>query len=72
MKKNDKKEIFAKDLKTLKTLANEARKQLFEMKIDHSQNKLKNTTQISEKRHELARLLTVIKEKELAGEINKV
>jgi len=72
MKKNDKKEIFGKDLKTLKTLANEARKQLFEMKIDHSQNKLKNTTQISEKRHELARLLTVIKEKELAGEINKV
>lgn len=65
MKKNDKKETFAKDIKTLSTLVREAREQLFEMRLDNSQNKLKNTKQISGKRHEIAMLLTVIREKEL-------
>ncbi|MBI2032081.1 MAG: 50S ribosomal protein L29 [Candidatus Levybacteria bacterium] len=65
MKTKEKKEVFSKDIKELKNRLKEAREQLFEMRMDFSQNKLKNSRQLFFKRREIAQIMTVIREKEL-------
>lgn len=66
MKTKEKKEVFSKDISELKNRLKEAREQLFEMRMDFSQNKLKNSRQLFFKRREIAQIMTVIREKELA------
>ena len=70
MKLKDKKDIFAKSENELKKAVSTARDQLFGLKIDLSQNKLKNTTSIFLKRKEIAWILTALREKELENAKN--
>lgn len=65
--RKDIKEIYTKSEKELKVLLFEKKKELFNLKLDNKQNKLKNTRVIFNTRKEIARILTLIKEKELAG-----
>lgn len=60
-------EIASKNEKELKVLLNEKREELFKLKIDNKQNKLKNTRSIFNIRKEIARILTLLKEKELVA-----
>ncbi|KKQ34156.1 MAG: 50S ribosomal protein L29 [Microgenomates group bacterium GW2011_GWA2_37_6] len=63
--KKDLKEIYSKTEKELRDLVKEKREELFRLNLDLRQNKLKNTRSIFNTRKEIARLLTLIREKEL-------
>lgn len=65
MKTKDKQELHAKTKEELQTMLEEARKALFTLKFDRAQRKLKNTRSIFEKRKDIAKIATVLKEKEL-------
>ena len=65
MKKKEKKLIQEKNLDELKVSLKEARNVLFTMKIEKSQNKLKNLRSLFYKRKEIARILTAIKDREV-------
>lgn len=60
------KEIIGKGEKELKDLLSEKQEELFKLKLDNKQNKLKNTRSIFNTRKDIARILTLIKERELA------
>lgn len=64
MKTKDKKELFSKNIEELKNLLKSAQDVLFQLKLEKSQNKLKNTRSIFWKRKEIANILTVVREKE--------
>ncbi len=64
--KKDLKEIYSKTEKELRDLVKEKREELFRLNLDLRQNKLKNTRSIFYTRKEIARLLTLIREKELS------
>lgn len=66
MKSKDKKQLHLKSIKELGNLVREAKDALVGLKMDRTQNKLKNTSLLSVKRKEIAQMLTVIKMKELA------
>ena len=70
MKLKDKKDIFAKSENELKKAVIAAKDELFGLKIDFSQNKLKNTAAIFLKRKEIAWILTALREKELENAKN--
>lgn len=63
--KKDLKEISTKTEKELRELLSEKRAVLFNHKLDKSQIKLKNTSSIFNTRKEIARILTLLTEKEL-------
>ena len=63
--KKDLKEISAKTEKDLKELLKSKREELFKLRLDNKQNKLKNTRIIYNSRKEISRILTLIREKEL-------
>jgi len=60
------KEIIGKSEKELRELLAEKREELFKLNLDNKQNKLKNTRSIYNLRKEIARILTLIRERELA------
>ena len=64
MKTKDKQAIRAKTLEELKTFLKEAKDALYLLKLEMSQNKLKNLRSIFWKRKEMAIIATIIKEKE--------
>lgn len=64
--KKDLKEIASKSEKELKELLDEKKAHLFNLNLDKSQIKLKNTRSIFNTRKEIARILTLIREKELS------
>jgi ribosomal protein L29 len=70
MKLRDKKDLFTKDASELTKRLKDVRDELFTMKLDLTQNKLKNTKSITTKRKEIALILTALKEKELANAKN--
>lgn len=70
MKLRDKKELFAKGEKELKKIVSQAKDDLFNLKLDLSQNKLKNTRSIFLKGKEIAWAKTALREKELLNEIS--
>ncbi len=70
MKTKDRKDLFTKTEKELKKILLDAKDNLFNLKLDLSQNKLKNTTSIMLKRKEIAWILTALREKEIANEKN--
>lgn len=70
MKSKDKKDFFTKSEKELRKLLTETRDNLFNLRMDLSQNKLKNTSSINTKRKEVSLILTVLKEKELSNAKN--
>lgn len=65
MKTRDKKQIKEKSLDELKTSLKEAKGILFSLKLEKSQNKLKNTRSIFLKRKEIAVILTELREREI-------
>lgn len=64
-------EIANKDQNELKSLLAQKKEELFNLKIDNQQNKLKNSRSIFNTRKEIARILTLIREKELAAPAEK-
>ena len=66
MKTKDKKELHSKSLQELRKLAMDAKDALSDLKLDKTQNKLKNTSLLSLKRKEIAQMLTIIRMKELS------
>ena len=64
--KKDLKEIYTKSEKELKSFLADKKKELLNLKLDNKQNKLKNTRIIFNTRKEIARIMTLIREKELA------
>jgi len=66
------KDISGKSVKELKDLLKEKRDELSNLKLDNKQNKLKNTRSIFNTRKDVSRILTLIREKELAAEDNLV
>lgn len=70
MKTKDKKDLFTKNIKELRSMLSEARDALFNLKMEKSQNKLKNTRSIFMKRKEIARILTVLRGKEFENAKN--
>ncbi len=64
MRIKEKKELFTKTIQELKKVLSETRQELFLLKQDLAQSKLKDTSTISRKRKDIARILTIIKEKE--------
>ena len=60
------KEITGKSEKELKEFLEEKREELFNLKLDNKQNKLKNTRSIFNVGKDISRVLTLIREKELA------
>ena len=69
MKTKDKKELHLKNLQELNKLVVDAKDTLSGLKLDKTQNKLKNTSQLSIKRKEIAQMLTIIRGKELSEKI---
>ena len=70
--KKDLKEIVTRTEKDLREQLILKREELFKLKLDNKQNKLKNTRIIFNTRKEIARVLTLIREKELVAESVKV
>ena len=68
MKTKNKKELFAKTIDELRKILSEKRQELFLLRQDLSQNKLKNQRSIFWKRNEIALILTAIREKDLSIE----
>lgn len=69
--KKDIKDISSKTEKDLKDLLKTKKEELFKLNLDNKQNKLKNTRIIFNTRKEIARVMTLIREKELAVEESK-
>ena len=69
MKTKDKKELHLKSLKELNNLVLGAKDSLMDLKLDKSQNKLKNTSLLTVKRKEIAQMLTILRGKELQEEM---
>jgi ribosomal protein L29 len=66
MKTKDKKALHAKSLKELNKMISDAKDAIVDLELDKTQNKLKNTSQLSVKRREIAQMLTIARIKELA------
>jgi len=60
MKNTVKKDLQTKTIEELKKLLTDARKALLDLKLDKEQNKLKNTSELSWKRKEIAVLQTIM------------
>lgn len=65
MKKNDFNEIKALDIKTLSIRVRDMRAEIGDLTMDKNMNTLKNSSQIKNKRRDLAQLLTVLRQKEM-------
>ncbi|MDO8657253.1 MAG: 50S ribosomal protein L29 [Candidatus Levybacteria bacterium] len=72
MKTKNKKEISTRTIQELKGLLKEAKDLLFSLRLEKSQNKLKNTRSIFLKRKEIAQILTLIRQKEIIPAGRKV
>ncbi|MDO8583454.1 MAG: 50S ribosomal protein L29 [bacterium] len=66
MKTKDKKALGLKTLKELNKQVTDLKDELVGFKLDKTQNKLKNTSQLGLKRKEIAQILTAIRLKELS------
>jgi ribosomal protein L29 len=66
MKTKEKKELSLKSVKELSNLIIGAKDALAGLKLEKVQNKLKNTSQLTRKRKEIAQMMTVLRIKELA------
>ncbi|MCL5676002.1 MAG: 50S ribosomal protein L29 [Patescibacteria group bacterium] len=67
MKNNQKKELAGKNEAELSSLVKQNREELAQLVLDKNIGKLKNRRLLFHKRKDLARLLTVLRQKELAN-----
>jgi len=70
MKKKEKENIKLKPKEELRNLLKESEDLLFKLKIEKSQNKLKNLRSIFSERKKIALILTIINEKEILEKLN--
>ena len=68
MKTNDKKALHTKTIVELQQMIAEAKQALFTAKIEKSQMKLKDTSSIARKQDDIARMLTILRTKEMKNE----
>lgn len=64
MKTKEKKELHTKTKNELSKILKDSRESLMMLRLDKTQNKLKNTRGIFNTRQKIAILLTILKEKE--------
>lgn len=64
MKKKDIVSLHDKEIEELKQMAQEAQKDLFLLKLDLANHKLKNMRSVFQKRKDIARILTVLRKKQ--------
>lgn len=69
MKKNDFVQIKGLDIKELKAKAKDIKKDIANLVLDKNMKKTKDLKAVSKIRKDLAQVLTVIKQKELLGEL---
>ena len=67
MKTKDKKALHSKDIRDLEKMINETKDLLVGLRLDKTQNKLKNPRQIFLKGKEIAQMMTIKRIKELAN-----
>lgn len=65
MKIRDKQELHTKTMDELVKLIKDARDELSSLRLEKVQNKLKNTSDLSNMRNKIAVIKTILKEKEL-------
>lgn len=68
MKKKQLEELRNKTEQELKDLIKKAEEELVKLKMELGAGKLKDTQAVNRKRHDLARVKTIIKQKELSRE----
>lgn len=64
MKTKQKKELHSKTVQELKISLNEAKEELFSLKLEKAQKKLKNLRSVFIKRKDIAKILSILQEKE--------
>lgn len=69
MKTKQKKELHTRTMQELKVMLKEAKEELFSLKLEKVQRKLKNLRSIFEKRKNIAKILTILREKEIDSAI---
>lgn len=69
MKKNDFAQVKGLDMKELQEKVKNVKKEIANLSLDKNMKKLKDLKQVSKKKKDLAQILTVIKQKELLGEL---
>lgn len=70
MKRKEKENIKLRSEKELRNLLKESEDLLFKLKLEKSQNKLKNLRSIFIERKKIALILTIINEKEVLEKLN--
>lgn len=65
MKINERKQLHTKTMEELRVLLKEVRDALLSLRFEKAQKKLQKTREIFEKRKDIARIATVLREKEL-------
>jgi large subunit ribosomal protein L29 len=60
-------ELRQKSLEDLRTLASDSRKDLFNLRFNHYTGQLTDVASIKQTRRNIARIETIIRERELAG-----
>ncbi len=65
MKKKELKELHQKSQQDLQILIKKAQEELVKLKMDRKAGRLKNVRLPENKRHDLARIKTILKEKDL-------
>lgn len=66
MKRNELKEIKLKDPKELKVMLVDLKKEIAKLIVERASGKTKNVALIGQKRKDVARILTIIRQKELS------
>lgn len=66
MKRNELKEIKLKDPKELKVMLKDLKKEIAKLIVERASGKTKNVALIGQKRKDVARILTIIRQKELS------
>lgn len=69
MKKSEFAQVKGLDVKELKDKTKGLKKEIADLILDKNMNKLKDVKMISKKKKELAQVLTVVRQKELLGEL---
>ena len=65
MKRKEIKELHLKTNQDLKALLRKTQEELVKIRVDLQSGKLKDTQSVNKKRHDLARIKTVLRQKEL-------
>lgn len=71
MKKNQLKEIKALEIGALKQNVKEARQELADLIMDKNMKKLKDVKSVFKKRKDIAKLLTIMRQKQLMDELGR-